>query len=178
MKSLVLEQLREVVSYARDHEDEFLQAVTDKSAAQQKQETAQKRKDLAQAQRRMAELDTLFQRIYEDNVAGKLTDERFNKLSSGYEAEQRNLVTRSAALQAELYEAQDKAAGVEQFMALVRKYTEIQELTPTIVNEFIRRIEIHAPDKSSGHRVQQVDIEYNFIGQPPTVIFVPQAKIA
>jgi len=136
------------------------------------------RKELAQAQRRMGELDTLFQRIYEDSVSGKLTEERFNKLSATYEAEQRNLTARVAVLQDQLDKAQEKAAGVEKFLALVRKYTEVQELTPAIVNEFIQRIEVHAPDKSSGHRTQAVDIQYNFIGQAPQAIFLLPGKTA
>lgn len=178
LTSLVLDHLRYVVEFAREHEAEFIRAVTDKTAAEEKRAQAAMRKELSQAQRRMGELDTLFQRIYEDSVSGKLTDERFNKLSATYEAEQRGLTVRAAVLQDQLDKAQEKAAGVEKFLALVRKYTEVRELTPAIVNEFIQRIEVHAPDKSSGHRTQAVDIYYNFIGQTPQAIFLFPGKTA
>ena len=146
--------------------------VMDKSMADQKRETAQKRRELAQAERRISDLDVLFQRIYEDNISGKLSDERFSKLSKSYEDEQRTLTEKAKALHAELDKEQAQAVNVAQFIALVKKYSEIDTLTPAILNEFIERINVHAPDKSSGHRTQQIDIVYNFIGILPT----PQAK--
>lgn len=164
---IVLADLRETIAYVRDHEQEFIQAVMNQSYAEQRKATAQKRMELAQAQRRIPELDTLFQRVYEDNISGKLSDERFSKLSKGYENEQRELMDRVKVLQAELDKAQDKAANVERFVALVRKYTELEELTPQIVNEFIQRIIVYAPDKSSGKRTQKVKIIYNLIGEVP-----------
>lgn len=164
---IVLADLRETIAYVRDHEQEFIQAVMNQSYAEQRKATAQKRMELAQAQRRIPELDTLFQRVYEDNISGKLSDERFSKLSKGYEDEQRKLMDRVKVLQAELDKAQDKAANVERFVALVRKYTELEELTPQIVNEFIQRIIVYAPDKSSGKRTQKVKIIYNLIGEVP-----------
>lgn len=170
LTDFVLAHLRRTLAFARDREADFLQAVTDKNAAEQKREQAAMRRELAQAQRRMGELDALFQRIYEDTVSGKLSDERFRKLSDGYEAEQATLSVRVAELTATLEQAEEKADGAERFLRLVRRYTEVEELTPEIVNEFIQRIEVHAPDKSSGHRQQRVDIIYNFVGQfePPT----------
>lgn len=169
LADFVLAHLRRTLAFARDREADFLQAVTDKNAAQQKQEQAAMRRELAQAQRRMEELDTLFKRIYEDMVSGKLSDERFHKLSDGYEAEQVALSLRVTGLTATLEQAEAKADGAERFLRLVRRYTEVEELTPEIVNEFIQRIEVHAPDKSSGHRQQRVDIIYNFLGlfEPP-----------
>lgn len=169
---IVLEHLRQTVQYVQGHEAEFVQAVMDKSMADQKKETAQKRRELAQAERRISDLDVLFQRIYEDNISGKLSDERFSKLSKSYEDEQRTLTEKAKALHAELDKGQAQAVNVAQFIALVKKYSDIDALTPAIVNEFIERINVHAPDKSSGHRTQQIDIVYNFIGMLPT----PQAK--
>ena len=172
LSDIVLEHLRQTVQYVQAHEAEFVQAVMDKSMADQKREVAQKRRELTQAERRVSELDTLFQRLYEDNVSGKLSDERFSKLSKSYEDEQRTLSEKAKALHAELDKEQAQAVNVAQFIALVKKYSEIDTLTPAIVNEFIERINVHAPDKSSGHRSQQVDIIYNFIGILPN----PQAK--
>lgn len=169
LTDFVLTHLRRTLTFAHDHEADFIQAVTDKNAAEQKQEQAAMRRELEQSQRRIGELDTLFKRIYEDTISGKLTEDRFNKLSAGYEAEQAALTVRVAELTATLEQAEEKADGAEKFLRLARKYTEVEELTPEIVNEFIQRIEVHAPDKSSGHRQQRIDITYNFVGalQPP-----------
>lgn len=172
LSDIVLEHLRQTVQYVQAHEAEFVQAVMDKSMADQKREVSQKRRELAQAERRISDLDVLFQRIYEDNISGKLSDERFSKLSKSYEDEQRTLSEKAKALHAELDKGQAQAVNVAQFIALVKKYNEIDTLTPALVNEFIERINVHAPDKSSGHRTQQIDIVYNFIGMLPT----PQAK--
>lgn len=179
LQDFVLAHLRQTLAFARDHEAEFIQAVTDKTAADQKRAQAAMRKELAQAQRRMSELDTLFRRVYEDSVSGKLTEERASKLTHGYEQEQAALKERVDALTAQLDEAQDKTQGVEKFVALVRKYTEVQDLTPAIVNEFIQRIDVHAPDKSSGHRQQRVDIIYNFVGmvEPPAEAQGPTIQV-
>lgn len=179
LTDFVLTHLRNTLAFARDHEAEFIQAVTDKNAVERKQEQAAMRRELAQAQRRMGELDTLFKRIYEDTVSGKLTEERFNKLSAGYEAEQAALTVREAELTATLKRAEEKADGAERFLRLARKYTEVKELTPEIVNEFIQRIEVHAPDKSSGHRKQEVDIIFNFVGafEPPSEAARPIAIV-
>ncbi len=172
LSDIVLEHLRQTVKYVQAHETEFVQAVMDKSMADQKREVSRKRRELAQVERRISDLDVLFQRIYEDNISGKLSDERFFKLSKSYEDEQRTLSEKAQALHAELDKGQTQAVNVAQFIALVKKYSEIDTLTPAIVNEFIERINVHAPDKSSGHRTQQIDIVYNFIGMLPT----PQAK--
>ncbi len=167
LNELVLEHLRETIWIVRTHENAFIQAVADKSLTDQKKELAQKRRELTQAERRIAELDNLFQRVYEDNVSGKLSDERFSKLSRSYEDEQHTLTERAALLRDELDKEQEKTINIGQFIALVQKYTTIDELTPALVNEFISRIVVYAPDKSSSKRTQRVDIQYNFIGEMP-----------
>lgn len=106
----------------------------------------------------MEELNKLFQRIYEDNVSGKISDERFEKLSGGYEAEQKDLQEK------ELTGQEEQAMSLDRFLATVKKYTEVKELTPTILNEFVEKIIVHAPDKRSEKRVQQVEIHYNCVG--------------
>lgn len=173
---IVLEHLRQTVWYVQTHEAKFIQEVMDKSMADQKQEVAQKRRELAQAERRIADLDLLFQRIYEDNVSRKLSDERFSKLSKTYEDEQHTLTEKVKQLHAELDKEQAQAINVAHFIALVKKYDKIDTLTSALVNEFIERIEVHAPDKSGGHRTQQIDIVYNFIGAP--VVSLAKKKVA
>lgn len=165
LHDLVLEHIQQTIYFVRTYESVFVQSIMDRTMAEQKKEQARKQRRLVQAERRIADLDVLFQRIYEDNISGKLSDERFSKLSASYEAEQHDLTSQAQALHAEFELEQAKAVNVEQFIALVRKYTEIQTLTPAIVNELIKRIVVHAADKSSGKRIQKIDIEYNFVGK-------------
>jgi len=165
---LVIEHLRETIRYVRDYEDEFVQSLIEQSQEEQKKENAKKRRELTQAQRRINELDVLFQKLYEDNVSGKLSDDRFSKLSATYEDEQKSLTARVHTLASDLEAVKEKTENVAQFVSLVKRYTEVQELTPTIVNEFIERIIVYAPDKSSGHRVQRIEIRYQFVGEIPT----------
>ena len=110
------------------------------------------------------ERDRLLGRLYEDGVSGKISNERFTKLSGGYEAEQKELRERVAILQTELTGQEQRAMNFGRFLAIVKKYTEIEELTPTILNEFVEKIIVHTPDKSTGKRVQQVEISYNCVG--------------
>ena len=162
--NLVLKHLQMVLAYVRQYESLFVRKVISKSAEEQMKSIAMKRRTLEQNNKRIAELDTLFQRIYEDNVARRITDERFLKLSEGYEAEQLALKQESIKLEAELSEEKQAVANTERFLSLVRSYTEIDALSPTILHEFIEKIVIHAPDKSSGKRKQKVEIFYNSVG--------------
>ena len=132
---------------------------------QRNRELAQKKKRLAEIQKRIGELDTIFQRIYEDNIIGKLSDERFMKMSKGYEDEQHTLQTEANEIQSELQQEEKKSVDVKRFLAIVKKYTDLTELTPEILREFIDKIIVHAPDKSSGRRLQEIEIIYNNIGE-------------
>ena len=135
--TLVLESLRRVMFYVQVFEEQFVQEQFDKSSKEQKKELAQKRRELFRAEKRIAELDILFQRIYEDNVSGKLSDERFSIMSASYEAEQKALKEALTQLKADIETQDDKTANVSAFVEKVKRYTEIKELTPAIVNEFI-----------------------------------------
>lgn len=165
LEQLVLENLQKVISFAHFNEEAFAEMLMDgrKKALDAKQASA--RRALNRQERRIAELDTIIRKLYEDNVCGKLTDERFTKLSAGYEQEQTELAASVQNLRSELAAAQEQTGNAEKFLKLVRKYTEPKELTAVMVQEFIEKIIVHAPDKSSGHRVQQIDIRYNFIGE-------------
>ena len=112
----------------------------------------------------MTELDTIIQRLYEDHVVGKLTDERFMKLSRGYEAEQQKLAEQATELAEQIASQEQKTLDLNRFLAQVRKHTDVKELTPTLLNELVERIEIHAPDKSGGKHIVPIDIYYNFVG--------------
>ena len=165
VERIVLENLKEVIQYVSNYEDEFVQMTMDSDMRQRNRELAQKKKRLAEIQKRIGELDTIFQRIYEDNIIGKLSDERFMKMSKGYEDEQHTLQTEANEIQSELQQEEKKSVDVKRFLAIVKKYTDLTELTPEILREFIDKIIVHAPDKSSGRRLQEIEIIYNHIGE-------------
>lgn len=103
--------------------------------------------------------------IYEDDITGAISHERFLKLSAEYETEQKDLQKQVDEFQKETADFDRQQIGFHQFRQIVRKYVGITELTPTIVNEFVKKIIVHAPDNSSGHRVQKIQILFNFIGE-------------
>ena len=149
VERIVLENLKEVIQYVSSYEDEFVRMVMDSDMRQRNRELSQKKKRLAEIQKRIGELDTIFQRIYEDNIIGKLSDERFMKMSKGYEDEQHTLQTEADEIQSELQQEEKKSVDVKRFLAIVKKYTDLTELTPEILREFIDKIIVHAPDKET-----------------------------
>lgn len=165
LKLFVLQRIFDVTALFFDDAMAFEEAAK-KQHFQEAEKEAQKRKrEIAQAEKRIAELDRIFKRIYEDDISGTISHERFLKLSTDYEAEQRELTEQVKAWRevVEIFE-QDRS-DFDSFAAIVRKYVGIRELTPTIVNEFVKKIIVHAPDKSSGHRRQKIELVWNFIGE-------------
>ena len=137
-----------------------------KQRFQEAEKEARKRKrEIAQAEKRIAELDRIFKRIYEDDISGAISHERFLKLSADYEAEQKELTEQVKVWRDAVETFEQDQADFASFAAIVRKYVGIRELTPTIVNEFVKKIIVHAPDKSSGHRRQKIELVWNFIGE-------------
>ena len=137
---------------------------------QQRFEEAEKavkrqKKELEQARKRIAELDRIFKRIYEEDIYGSISHERFLKLSAEYEAEQKELTEFVKLEQAAVDTYEQDRTDFDSFAAIICKYVGIWELTPAIVNEFVKKIIVHAPDKSSGHRRQKIEIVWNFIGE-------------
>lgn len=165
LEQLVLQNLQRVVTYAQEDEDEFVRRVMENKTAVQRTEQEQAKRTLEKQERRIGELDAIIQRLYEDHVMGKLSAERFAKLSEGYEKEQAELKQSSERLRAVVAAAETQAVNVRSFLKIVRKYTEPTELTPALLREFVEKIVVHTPDKSSGHRVQRIDVHYNFIGE-------------
>lgn len=165
LKLFVLQRIFDVTALFFDDAMAFEEAAK-KQHFQEAEKEAQKRKrEIAQAEKRIAELDRIFKRIYEDDISGTISYERFLKLSTDYEAEQRELTEQVKTWRevVEIFE-QDRS-DFDSFAAIVRKYVGIRELTPTIVNEFVKKIIVHAPDKSSGHRRQKIELVWNFIGE-------------
>ena len=162
---LVLDNLKKVMEFVRDYEDEFVQRVTDNKLAEQMKRQSVNKRQLDQQTRRINEIDTIIQRLYEDVVKGRLTDERFAKMTTTYEQEQKELEASVAELKKAIEACNSQQVNIKSFLKLVKSYTEPEELTPEILRIFIEKIAVHAADNSSGHRVQQIDIYYNFVGQ-------------
>ena len=165
LEQLVLQNLQRVVAYAQDDEEDFVQRIMKNKMAAQHAEQEQAKRRLEKQERRISELDAIIQRLYEDRVAGTLSVERFTKLSEGYEKEQAELKQSTEELREMVAATEAQAVNVQSFLKIVKKYTEPTELTPALLREFVEKVVVHAPDKSSGHRVQRIDVHYNFIGE-------------
>lgn len=162
LNEIVLGELNKLLTAVRENEDEFIQTAMSSSVQRKSSELAKAKKSLKQAEKRIAELDKLFTRLYEDNVLGRLSDERFETMSKGYEDEQAKLKVTVTELTAFIDTTEQKSSDVTAFLKLVQKYEHIEILTPEIMHELIEKIVVHAPDKSSGKRTQQIDIYYRF----------------
>ena len=169
IEKYLLAGIREITSYVQANEDEFVEMITKKSRDGVERSLREGKRELEQSQARIHKLDEIIQRLYEDNIEGKISDERFAKMSEIYEAEQRTLESRVAELRSLIAAQQESSVNVDRFIALVRKYTDIRELTPEIIREFVERIEIFKPEYMNGRKVQKMRIVWNCIGEfmPP-----------
>ena len=165
-----LQHMRMVISCVASYEDAFRRALGAKRSAEVRKELAAKRRMLQKSENRLAELDRLFKRIYEDMVNGKLSEARFQMLSEDYEQEQADLRIKIEMLEEEIQNQEDQADNVDKFIRQAKKYLHLEKLTPTILNDMVNAVYVHAPDKSSGHRVQDVEISYNYIGILPAAL--------
>lgn len=165
LKRLVLQRIFDVTAMFYDNATSFIDLIRKQRFSETEKEMKRRKKELEHSKKRVAELDRIFKRIYEDDISGAISHERFCKLSAEYEAEQKGLMEIIKAEQTTLDSYEQDKIDFDSFAALVRKYVGIKELTPTIVNEFVKKIIIHAPDKSSGRRVQRIQLIWNFIGE-------------
>lgn len=162
-----LQHMRLVIQCVADYEDAFRRALGAKRSEEVRKELSAKKKTLQKSENRLAELDRLFKRIYEDMVNGKLSEARFQMLADDYEQEQADLRAKIEMLENEIQNQEDQAENVDRFIRQAKKYLYLEKLTPTILNDMVNAVYVHAPDKSSGHRVQDVTISYNYIGILP-----------
>lgn len=151
------------------YEDDFVKAVMGSTQQNVALDRKLKEKELAALQARDEELDGLFERIYEDNVSGKLSDDRFVKMSRRYEDEQKEISEKIKTLRAEMDKLSSKSVTADMFISTVRKYTRAKVLTPRMLNELIDHIEVHQAEKIDGIWEQHLVIHYNCVG----VIFIP-----
>ena len=162
---LILEAIKRTSRFARSNEADFLKLLREESALKQAESAKSHRRQINKNEKRIAELDTLFRKTYEDFAAGRLNEKRFEQLSGSYETEQAELERLTEALKAELAQFDTDGVRADKFMELTRRYTDFSELTPAMLHEFVEKVIVHEADKSSGVRVQQVDIYLNYIGQ-------------
>jgi len=167
LEELVLWHLQYITSFVAAYEDIFREKMNIKCVADRKKQTALRRKQIAQAERRISELSKLFKRMYEDSVNEKLSDARFEELTADYEAEQSDLESKLEQWQAELGEQEQHTEDVERFIRKCKQYTDLAELTPTILNDLVSKVFVDAPDKSDGKRKQNIHISYDLLGILP-----------
>ena len=163
LRDVVLERIRAVTEYIRADVEGFQEDWLMCRREEQEKSIREDKRRLEKAKKRLADIDKLITRIYEDMVLGNLSQERYQKMLEGYEAEQAALNNEVIGLEDWVATREEMEDNVDQFLALMEKYVDIPELTTTIVNEFIKQIIVYAPDKSSGKRTQKVKIVFNFL---------------
>ena len=165
LKAIVRQRIFDVTARFIENIMDFREMVYQQQFAEAEKDMKRKLREVEQAKKRITELDRIFKRIYEDNINGIISHERFLKLSAEYEAEQKELTEKVKTEQQEVDTYEQNKMDFDSFAAIIRKYVGITELTPTIVNEFIKKIVVHAPEKIDGKRFQKVDIVFNFVGE-------------
>ena len=165
LRDLVLERIWAVCDYIRSDVDGFQEEWLQCRRTDQEKSILEDQRKIAKAKKRLADLDVLITRIYEDAVLGNLSQERYQKMSQSYEEEQERLKLEIEATEEWVDQQMELEDNLDAFLALTEKYVDVRELTPTIVHEFIKKILVYAPDKSSGKRQQRVRIFFNFLDE-------------
>ena len=164
VEQIVLESMQRILLNVQVFEKEFARKQMDCYTEDKKKQLAAKRRELSKAKKRIAEIDTLIQKIYEDNASGKLSDERYVTLSLSYEEEQKTLKAAVLEMQAYLEAETDKTESLQRFIQKVKQITELKALTPELIHEFVDKIVVYAPRYLDGKRVQLLDIYYSGVG--------------
>ena len=180
LEEVVLGEIRRLTKFASLYEDEFVKAVIGHSQQAEQTDRKLKEKELKTLLARDEELDDLFERIYEDNVSGKLSDDRFAKMSRRYEDEQKELAEKIKKLRSEIEKQSSRSMTTDMFIGLVRKYTRARKLTPRMLNELVEKIEVFNAEKIDGVWEQRLRIHYNCVGtiEIPTVLPLPIPEVS
>lgn len=176
IRAVVLEQgvlahMKYVIGYISQYEDKFRKVIGEIQKSEAKKELAAKRKIILKSEKRIKELDKLFKLIYEDKAKGNLSENRFKILADDYEQEQKELNERIISLTAEIEQQEEQADNLNRFIDKIHKYFDLQELTPAILNDMVKRVDVHAPQKINGKRTQEIDIYYDLVGYLPLALF-------
>lgn len=180
LEQIVLSEVRRLTRFACHYEDQFTKVVADYTQKAMETEQRIRQGELKALITRDKELDVLFEKMYEDNVSGKISDERFKKLSLKYEEEQQSISERISELKQRFDETATRVANTDTFLRAVKKYTKIKKLTPRILAELIEHIDVHAPEMVNGSRIQRIVIYYNCIGaiEIPEDVAIPLPQIS
>ena len=165
IRELVLDAIKSVSGFVKSNEPEFIKQVRETSAIKQNETAKSSRKQLAKNQKRIAELDTVISKLFEQNATGIIPDQRFEILLSGYEKEQSELKEQNAELQKKVDAFDIDSVRADKFIEIVKRHTDFEVLTPTMILEFVDKILVYEADKSSGERMQKVELYLNFIGK-------------
>ena len=165
LRELILDTIRTVSTFAISNQEVFMEKVRSASQLRQAEAAKDAKRKLSKDKKRIAELDTIIKKLYESFAVGRITGERFDSLLAEYEAEQKALTASVSKMETQMSAFAEDTARVEQFLELARKYTDFSELTTPMINEFIEKIIVHAPERIEGDRVQEVEILLRFIGQ-------------
>ena len=172
LERLVLEAVSDLSDFVRCYEPIFLYLLAKKNNAMRQKEYQQLQKAMENGTKRIAEIDRLIEKVFEQNAGGILSDERFAKMLQSYEKEQKSLTQEVEENRQTLQNAEQRVMDLRLILRTLREITDIKELTPTLVNSLIERIEVHNSDKSSGHSHVKVDIYFTAVG----MIDIPTEK--
>ena len=164
LEKIVLEAINSLADFVRCYEPVFLYLMAQKDIVSKRTETSKLKTAIESGKRRIQDLDKLIERIYEDQVLGNISAERYARMSVNYENEQRTLINKVAEDEKKLACIEQTSLDLKTLLKVLRSSTSFEELTPTLVNSLIRRIEVHNNDKSSGHCYVKVDIYFTAIG--------------
>ena len=162
--NMIRDDLKYTIKFARENKEQFLAILKSRSETKSKQEMRQASREIEESESRIKTLDTIIQSLYEDKVAGKLSEERYMKMSENYESEQETLTNKVHMLKAEIEKNKSKTNDIAQFVSLVDKYSNFEELTPEILHAFIDKVLIYEKQKVDGHIRHTIEIIYNFVG--------------
>ena len=164
LEQIVLEDIRKICAYVRRYENEFVEDYRKCSTRESAKLQASARNELKRAECRLSDIEKIIVKLYEEKVCGKMPEARFELLAKNYEAEQAELKQKAVTLKAGLAIAEENDCNISKFIALIKSYTEVVELTPEILNSFIDKIYVGKPDRINGQRVQNVRIVYKLVG--------------
>ena len=152
------------VQFAKENKDQFLNFLKSRNETKSKQELRQALRAIEESESRIKTIDRIIQSLYEDKVAGKISEERYMKMSESYEDEQKSLSVNLGILKNEVEQNRSKTNNISQFISFVDKYSDFEELTPEILRAFIDKVLIYEKQKVDGHYKHTIEIIYNFVG--------------
>lgn len=161
----VLEDIRRLANEALDDDRQMISSIAERLGKDEKDSVRQSERELKKATKRLAELDKLFAKLYEEHINGKVSERNYNALSATYEAEQTELENKIAELNETIKANREYGENAENFVDLIKQYADIDELTQALLNTLIERIEVHEPEEINGERIQKLDVYYKFVGR-------------